>query len=192
MINPLEKLSEWLSQAKNHPEIIEPTAMTIATADTSGMPSARIVLLKSFDKAGMVFYTNGNSQKGQELAINPQAAILFYWMPLKRQIRINGNVSPVSEAESNAYFASRSRGSQIGAWASQQSEALESYETLTNRTKTLEAEYKGKDIPRPPHWHGWRVSLNSIEFWQEGEFRLHQRERYTHHGHGWEHELLNP
>ena len=192
MTDPLPKIQHWLAEAANHPDITEPTAMTVATADETGFPSARIVLLKILDAQGAVFYTNANSQKGGELLVNPQASLLFYWMPLQRQIRISGPVTPTNEEESDAYFASRRRGSQIGAWASQQSEPLESYETLMQRIKALEAEYEGQEIPRPPHWHGWRVALRKVEFWQEGEFRLHHRELYTRHGSGWEMGLLNP
>ena len=186
------KIETWLEEAKAHPHIIEPTAMTLATADEHGFPSARTVLLKALDEKGAVFYTNGTSQKGKELAINPQASLLFYWMPLKRQIRISGVVEPVTEHESDAYFASRSRGSQIGAWASHQSAPLESYDALMQRTKELEAEFEGVEIPRPEFWHGWRVALNRVEFWHEGDFRLHRREVFTHKGSGWERELLNP
>ncbi len=189
---PIERMKQWLEDAANHPHIIEPTAMTLATAGKDGMPSVRTVLLKGFDEKGVVFYTNANSQKGKELAINPQASLLFYWMPLKRQIRVTGAVTPVIGAEADEYFASRSRGSQIGAHASDQSTELESYDTLTARTKKLEVEFEGKDVPRPEHWHGWRVRLRQIEFWQEGNFRLHERELYVNKGKGWEHTLLNP
>lgn len=192
MTDIVAKIEQWLADAKAHTEIIEPTAMTLATADEEGAPSARTVLLKGLDSTGAVFYTNANSQKGQELAINPQAALLFYWMPLKRQIRISGNVSPVMGDEADDYFASRRRGSQIGAHASDQSAPLESYEALMERTKQLEAEFDGTDVPRPAHWHGWRISLNRVEFWQEGDFRLHQREVYVPTGSGWEKTLLNP
>ncbi len=188
----LQKIESWLEQAKQHDHIIEPTAMTLATAGLDGFPSARTVLLKAIDEQGAVFYTNGNSQKGLELAINPQASLLFYWMPLKRQIRISGTVTAVSEHESNEYFASRSRGSQIGAWASHQSETLESYEALMQRTKEYETKFEGQEVPRPEYWYGWRVSLNRVEFWHEGEFRLHHRELYEREASGWKHTLLNP
>ncbi|MDG1286677.1 MAG: pyridoxamine 5'-phosphate oxidase [Rickettsiales bacterium] len=189
---PIDRIQQWLKDAADHPQIDEPTAITVATASKDGMPSVRTVLLKGFDKTGIVFYTNAQSQKGQELSINPQASILFYWMPLKRQIRISGNVTPVIGEEADAYFASRRRGSQIGAHASDQSAPLESFETLMTRTKALETEFNGAEVPRPEHWHGWRVALSQIEFWQEGDFRLHERELYTNKGSGWEHTLLNP
>lgn len=192
MSNIVEKIEEWLADAKAHPHINEPTAMTVATADANNFPSARTVLLKGLDEKGAVFYTNGTSQKGQELAINPQASLLFYWMPLKRQIRISGAVTIVSDAESDAYFASRRRGSQIGAWASDQSSPLASYESLMQRTKEFEAKFEGKDVPRPEYWHGWRVALSRVEFWNEGDFRLHERETFTREGNDWKRELLNP
>lgn len=192
MSDVVAKIEEWLADAKAHPEITEPTAMTVATANADKFPSARIILLKGLDEKGAVFYTNANSKKGQELLINPQASLLFYWMPLGRQIRISGAVTPTTDTESDAYFSSRRRGSQIGAWASDQSAPLASYEALMERTKEYEAKFEGQDVPRPEHWHGWRVALSRVEFWQEGEFRLHRREVYTREASGWKHELLNP
>lgn len=190
--DPIEQVNLWLEDAAQHPAITEPTAMTLATADAHGFPSARTILLKGFDAKGAVFYTNSNSQKGQELIINPQACLLFYWMPLQRQLRISGDVEKVSDPESDAYFQGRRRGSQIGAHASHQSEPLENYETLKARVREKEKEFEGDVIPRPAHWFGWRVSLNRIEFWQEGEYRLHQRYLYQHKGSGWEFTMLNP
>lgn len=190
--DPLSKMQQWLAEAKAHPQISEPTAMALATSDERSMPSVRIVLLKGLDENGVVFYTNNESQKGRELTVNPQASVCFYWMPMQRQMRVSGQVTPVSTQEADVYFAGRRRGSQIGAHASQQSQPLESFETLIQRTKALEEEYEGKEILRPQHWSGWRISLQRIEFWQEGEFRLHEREVYLRGAKGWQHSLLNP
>lgn len=189
---PFERIAEWLEEAKQHPELKEPTAMSVATADAAGMPSVRTLLLKGLDSRGLEFYTNNESRKGHELQANPQVCINFYWMPLGRQIRARGKVERVTEAESDAYFASRRRGSQIGAWASDQSRPLDAYRTLEERVAELERKYSGQSVPRPPHWYGWRLVPDEIEFWQEGEFRLHRREYYTRQGEGWKKIMLYP
>ena len=191
--DPIARLEQWLEDAKQHPQITEPTAMSLATSTPDGQPSVRIILLKGLDKRGAVFYTNSGSQKGQELSINPKASLCFYWMPLGRQVRLSGPISPVSDKEADAYFASRRRGSQIGAWASDQSKPLESREVLEKQIAHFTEKFDGETIARPPHWSGWRLAPREIEFWQEGEFRLHTRERYRKQASGgWAIELLNP
>lgn len=189
---PFDRITHWVEEAKQHPQIAEPTAMSVATVDAEGMPSVRTLLLKGLDIRGLEFYTNNQSRKGQELQANPKVCINFYWMPLGRQIRVRGPVTPVSTAESDAYFASRRRGSQIGAWASDQSRPVESHEILMQRVAEYEKRFEGKEVPRPPHWYGWRLNPQEIEFWQEGEFRLHHREYYHRSGEGWEKVLLYP
>jgi pyridoxamine 5'-phosphate oxidase len=188
----LEQFRQWLEEASNHPHISEPTAMCLATADSHGLPATRIVLLKGYDERGFVFYTNYEGAKSVELKANPQASLLFYWMPLMRQVRIAGAVEAVSATESDTYFATRPRGSQIGAWASLQSQPMEGRETLLARIAEFERKFEGKEVPRPPHWGGWRVVPQSLEFWQEGEFRLHERVRYLPTAEGWQPSLLFP
>lgn len=166
--------------------------MTLATATATGAPSARIVLLKAYDERGFVFYTNFTSRKGAEFLENPKAALVFYWAPLDKQVRIEGTLSPVSDAEADAYFASRERHRQAGAWASLQSQPLDKRETLLARVEEIEAQYKGRDIPRPPHWTGMRLAPQRIEFWHQRDARLHDREVFTRSGQGWEHTLLYP
>lgn len=192
MQQPFKQFSEWFEQAKNTPAIKDTTAMCLATATPDGVPSARMVLLKDFDEQGFVFYTNLESRKGGELAANPQAALVFYWAPLDKQIRIEGALKPVSDAEADAYFASRPRQSQIGAWASHQSRPLDSTATLVKDVALLNAKYVGRDVPRPPHWSGFRLVPHRIEFWQQGEFRLHEREVYELSQQGWESRRLYP
>ncbi len=190
--DPIARFSEWLEEARAERSIPEPTAMTLATATKDGAPSARIVLLKAHDGNGFVFYTNLESRKGEELAANPRAALCFYWAPLLRQVRIEGGVTPVSDAEADAYFTTRDRNKQAGAWASKQSRPLASRPQLVTGVSKVEADYDEKSIPRPPFWSGWRLKPEHIEFWQEGEFRLHQRDLYTRDGSGWKHTLLYP
>jgi pyridoxamine 5'-phosphate oxidase len=191
-VDPIARFAQWLEAARRHAGIIEPTAMCLATADAKGKPSARIVLLKDFDERGFVFYTNLESRKSEELKANPQAALCFHWMPLMRQVRIEGNVEPVSDAEADAYFASRPRESQIGAWASRQSRPMDDRETLAQTVAQYDKQFAGKNVPRPPFWSGWRVIPESIEFWQQGEFRLHERELFTRQGKGWKVITLYP
>lgn len=191
MDDPIKKFAAWFGEAQTA-GIKEPTAMTLATATASGMPSARIVLLKAYDERGFVFYTNLTSRKGQEMIENPHAALMFYWPALDKQIRIEGLLSRVSDAEADAYFATRERHRQAGAWASLQSQPLDARETLLRRVDEIEAKYAGKDIPRPPHWSGTRLAPTTIEFWHQRDARLHEREVYTKSSHGWSHSLLYP
>lgn len=172
----------------------EPTAMTLATADPSGRVSARTVLLKDVDPDGFVFYTNTLSRKGAQLAGNPQAALLFLWKGVRRQVqvRIEGAVTPVSDAEADAYFAGRPRDSQIGAWASEQSQLLDSRDTLLQRVASFNAKFEGQPVPRPAHWSGYRVAPDCIEFWYGGEHRLHDRFRHRWVDGAWVEERLYP
>ena len=153
--------------------------MSLATVDSAGLPDVRMVLLKGADERGIVFYTNAESDKGRELAENPRAAALFHWKSLRRQVRFRGAIGPASEAESDAYFSSRARQSQLGAVASQQSRPLESRATLEQAVEALDRRYAGQDVPRPPHWHGYRLTPTTIEFWRDGAFRLHDRIRFS-------------
>ena len=192
MSDPIAKFKEWLGDAVRHTGIIEPTAMCLATADKDGQPSARMVLLKAVDKSGFIFYSNLESRKGAELKQNPKAALCFYWMSLFRQVRVEGTVEEVSAAEADDYFATRPRDSRIGAWASKQSSPLSDHETLVREMEEYTEKFEGKDVPRPPYWSGWRVIPDSIEFWQQGDFRLHDREVYTRAGQGWKMTRLYP
>ena len=173
-MDPLELFTEWYEKAKTN-EINDPNAMSLATADKNGMPSVRMVLLKGFDTNGFVFYTNLESRKANEFKSNPNVAVCFHWKSLQRQVRIEGNVSQVSDEEADEYFNSRARLSRIGAWASVQSQTLKSRDYLLTRLKTFEEKYNGETIPRPTHWSGNRIKAKRIEFWQDGEFRLHDR-----------------
>jgi len=189
----LETFRELLQQATTAGDP-EPTAMTVATVGKNGRPSARTVLLKGFDQRGFVFYTNFESRKGRQLAANPQAALLFHWKTLRDgvQVKIEGTVEPVSAAEADAYFASRPRDSQIGAWASRQSQTLESREILEGRIAEYEQKFAGADVPRPPHWSGFRVVPELIEFWYGAKFRLHERHRYERLDGAWHRRMLFP
>jgi len=172
----------------------EPTAMTVASVDPDGRPSARTVLLKAHDERGFVFYTNLRSRKGRELAHNPHAALLFHWRHMRNgvQVRIEGRAEPVSAQEADAYFASRPRGSQLGAWASDQSETLPDAATFERRLDQIEARYAGGPVPRPPHWSGLRVVPDRIEFWYGAEFRLHERWMYELVEGQWRKRMLYP
>lgn len=172
----------------------EPTAMTVATIGRNGQPSARTVLLKHFDERGFVFYTNFDSRKGRQLAANPQAALLFHWKMIREgvQVKIEGTVEPVTLAEADAYFASRPRASQIGAWASLQSQPLDSRETFEARIAEFEREYDGVPVPRPPHWSGFRVVPERIEFWYGARYRLHERQCYQRSQGQWHKRMLYP
>ena len=172
--NPFTQFKEWFDQALNA-EILEPNAMMVATTTTQGKPSARMVLLKDFDERGFVFYTNYNSQKAQELAENPQAALVFWWAELQRQVRICGWVVKVSDEESDKYFYSRPFSSRLGAWASNQSEVIENREVLEQQLEELQQKYYNKDVPRPPHWGGIRVIPAENEYWQGRSSRLRDR-----------------
>jgi pyridoxamine 5'-phosphate oxidase len=189
--NPIAQFQSWFDAAVAA-ELPEPNAMTIATATPDGMPSARVVLLKDVDDRGFVFFTNYNSHKGQELMANPQAAIVFLWKELERQVRIQGRVEKIAPAESDAYFYSRPPGSRLGAWASNQSEVVASREVLDQQLADLEAKYANQEIPRPEHWGGFRVMPTMIEFWQGRSSRLHDRLRYRRIGEAWVIDRLSP
>jgi pyridoxamine 5'-phosphate oxidase len=189
--DPLDQFESWVSEAKRA-GVEVPEAMTLATADAEGSPSARMVLLKGADEDGFVFYTGYGSRKAGELEENPRAALVFYWRPLGKQVRVEGTVELVPEGESAAYFATRPRGSQLAAWASHQSRPLESREELERRYQELEREYEGREVPLPPDWGGYRLRPDAIEFWEHRESRLHDRIRYTRARAGWRHELLAP
>ena len=190
--DPVAQFRAWFEEALAA-NLHEPNAMTLATATPDGRPSARVVLLKGFDERGFVFYTNYKGRKARELEANPYAALGFYWGELERQVRIEGRVNRLSEEESDAYSASRPRGSRLGAWASEQSRPVESREVLEARLRALEKEYEGRDIPRPPFWGGYRVEPEAVEFWQGRENRLHDRLVYRRLGDGgWEIERLQP
>ncbi|KAB7628409.1 pyridoxamine 5'-phosphate oxidase [Alkalilimnicola sp. S0819] len=187
----LSRIQELLAQA-GELDLNEPTAMTLATAGADGRPTARIVLLKQADERGFVFYTNSRSRKGRNLAENPWAALCLFWQPLMRQVLIEGRVEPVSEAESDAYWAHRPRSSQIGAWASEQSEPLADRETLERRTAEFEQRFAGVAVPRPPHWGGYLLRPELIEFWVSRPGRLHERQRYTLVDGAWQQSLVYP
>jgi pyridoxamine 5'-phosphate oxidase len=172
--------------------VFEPTAFSLATVGPDGRPSVRTVLLKAADDRGFVFYTNTRSRKGREIAATGRVAMVFWWGPIHRQVRIEGPVEPVTAAEADAYFASRARGSQIGAWASNQSSTLLSREALLDAVKDVEAKYGTGPVPRPPHWSGYRVRPDIMEFWYGREDRLHERVQYMLEGNGWVERILSP
>ena len=189
--DPFELFPVWLAEAEET-EPNDPNAMQVASVDGDGLPDVRTVLLKGFDRRGFVFYTNYESAKGQQIIEAGKAALVFHWKTRARQVRARGAVEIVSDEEADAYYRSRPRGSRIGAWASEQSRPLESREALLERTAALEAEYEGRDIPRPPHWGGLRIVPSQIEFWQDGEFRLHDRVVFVREGERWRGQRMNP
>jgi len=182
--NPFSQFEKWFKEAEIAVPIL-PTAMTLATVGMGGVPSARVVLLKDFDEQGFVFYTNYESPKGKDLDQNAIASLCFYWSELGRQVRITGTVSRTSREESEAYFHSRPVDSQLGAWASNQSEVISSRAVLEARMEELVRKYAGRQIPLPPYWGGYRVAPSVVEFWQGRPSRLHDRLRYTRHEHEW-------
>ncbi len=190
--DPVTQFRAWFEEALSA-NLHEPNAMTLATATPDGRPSARVVLLKGFDERGFVFYTNYNGRKARELEANPHATLAFYWGELERQVRIEGRATRVSDGESDAYYASRPRGSRLGAWASEQSRSVVGREALESRLRALEREYEGQNIPRPPFWGGYRVEPDVFEFWQGRENRLHDRLVYRRGDDGrWKVERLQP
>lgn len=189
--NPFVQFAAWMTEALEA-ELPEPSAMTLATVDPDGRPSARIVLLKGFDDDGFTFFTNYESRKGRELSANPNCAIHFFWSGLERQVHIEGQAERLSREDSEAYFRTRPEESRIGAWASKQSTTLSSREELEARFQELLAEFKGKDIPLPPTWGGFRVVPVRFEFWQGRPSRLHDRIRYTLTADNWAIERLSP
>lgn len=189
--NPIARFRDWLAEAEAG-EPNDPNAMALATADADGHPSVRMVLLKGLSDAGFAFYTNLESRKAGELAANPHAALLFHWKSLRRQVRVEGPVEPVSDAEADAYFASRGRSSQLGAWASDQSRTLADRGTLEARLDEVKVRFGDGEVPRPPHWSGYRVVPQRIEFWSDGDARLHHREVFGREGGGWTMRLLHP
>lgn len=190
--DPLTTFQSWFDDAKQL-DTPNPNAMTLATVDPDGKPSARIVLLKDIDDRGAVFYTNKAARKGRSLAENPHAALVFFWDELGRQVRLEGSVSEVSAEESDAYFATRPRMSQIGAWASNQSDPAENRAELDAAVEAVEKRFADQDVPRPPHWGGYRVALERIEFWQGHPFRLHDRVLYSRDASGnWTSQRLYP
>jgi pyridoxamine 5'-phosphate oxidase len=182
---PFEKFKNWFEKACATKEIVEPTAMCLATVGENLAPSSRMVLLKKFNEKGFCFFTNFNSRKGGELKKNSNVALCFYWGILGYQIRVEGSVEEVSTQEADDYFASRRRESRIGAWASKQSSEMKNWSEFEERIKQFEKEFEGKEVARPPFWSGYRVVPKRIEFWEEGDFRIHHRKVYERAGDGW-------
>ena len=189
--HPLQLFDQWFAEARaNEPN--DPEAMALATADRDARPAVRMVLLKGHGSEGFVFYTNEQSAKGEQLRENPRAALLFHWKSLRRQVRIEGDVERVSSEQADAYFATRSRDSQLGAWASDQSRALESRQLFEQRYEEMKHRFEGQPVPRPPHWGGYRVIPERIEFWTDRPHRLHERRLFVRGGDGWTEGLLYP
>ncbi|WP_010185937.1 pyridoxamine 5'-phosphate oxidase [Sphingomonas sp. PAMC 26605] len=189
--DPFQLFDTWYAEARAS-EINDSNAMALATADADGRPSSRMVLLKGHGPDGFVFYTNHGSRKAGELDANPHAALMFHWKSQRRQIRIEGSVARATDAESDAYFASRGRDSQLGAWASDQSRPLDDRATFEARFAEMQAKFEGQDVPRPPFWGGYRVTPAVIEFWQDRAHRLHERRVFTRSRDGWAEGLLYP
>ncbi len=190
MIDPILQFADWLDAAKRS-GLAEPTAMALATADKTGFPSVRMVLLKGADKRGFVFYTNLGSPKASDLAENPRAELCFYWPP-DRQVRVRGDIVPVSTEEADAYFATRPRISQLGAWASHQSKPLGGYAELERAVAAFTLKFGFSAVPRPPFWSGYRLVPSQMEFWEQKPFRLHRRVRFYLGGEGWEEQPIYP
>jgi pyridoxamine 5'-phosphate oxidase len=194
LAEPFERFAEQLAAARavGADRLPEPTAFALGTVGDGGKPSVRIVLLKAVDERGFVFYTNYESRKGRELLANAQAAMCFHWQPLERQLRVEGVATPVGAEEADAYFASRARGSQLGAWASYQSQVMERPDQLEVRVREMERRFEGGPVPRPPHWSGFRIVPERIEFWHGMPSRLHERRLYLREADGWRVETLYP
>ena len=192
--DPIARFTAYLEQAKRVDRAVlpEPTAFCLATVGADGQPSARMLLLKAVDASGLVFYTNHHSRKAGELLATRKAAMCFHWQPLEVQVRVEGVVSTVSDAEADAYFASRPRGSQIGAWASEQSRPMQHADDLERRVAEFDQKFAGGPVPRPPHWSGFRLTPAVLEFWRSMPSRLHVRERYTRKDAAWRIERLFP
>lgn len=190
-VDPIALFQVWMDDAVAAGAPM-PEAMTLATADSDGRPAARIVLLRGVDGAGFRFYTNRDSRKGAQLAANPRAALVFHWQPPGRQVRVEGRVGQLDDRESDAYFAGRPRESQLGAWASDQSRPLDSWQALMDSLAQAEQRFGDGPVPRPPHWGGYLLEPDAIEFWEHGEARLHRRRRFTRGDAGWQQQLLAP
>lgn len=190
--DPIARFRRWYADAVRHPDIPQPEAMALATADRRGRPAVRVVLLKHVDADGFVFYTNADSRKGRELSDNPYAAAVFHWGPLGRQVRVEGRVTRVSDAEADAYWATRPRESQLGGAASAQSAPIASRAALLARYRAVARRYRGQPVPRPPHWTGFRIAPAVIELWTLRPFRMHDRERFTRTRAGWRVARLQP
>jgi pyridoxamine 5'-phosphate oxidase len=191
MTDPCQLFELWFAEAQAS-EINDPEAMALATVDEHGRPAVRMVLLKGHSPTGFVFYTNEQSAKGDQLAQNPRAALLFHWKSLRRQVRAEGPVERVPDADADAYFATRARDSQLGAWASDQSRPLDSRETFERRFEEVKNRFEGQDVPRPPHWRGYRVVPEHMEFWSDRPYRLHERRLFVRDGDSWTEGLLYP
>ncbi|MFL5619503.1 MAG: pyridoxamine 5'-phosphate oxidase [Gemmatimonadaceae bacterium] len=194
LLEPFDRFTTLLGAAREvgTERLPEPTAFALATVGDGGQPSVRILLLKDVDERGFVFYTNYASRKGSELLAHPLAAMCFHWQPLERQVRVEGRAVPVSDEEADAYFASRPRGSQLGAWASRQSMPMEHPDALDERVREMESRFAGREVPRPPHWSGFRLVPARIEFWHNMPSRLHERLVYSRSGDGWRTAVLYP
>jgi pyridoxamine 5'-phosphate oxidase len=189
--DPFDLFDAWFAEAKAS-EPNDPEAMALATAGADGVPGVRMVLLKGHGPDGFIFYTNDNSVKGRQLAENAQAALLFHWKSLRRQVRVAGRVERVADAEADAYFATRGRDSQLGAWASEQSRPLDSRDLFERRYQDAMQRFEGQPIPRPPHWGGYRLIPRALEFWSDRPHRLHERRLFTRVEGGWDEGLLYP
>ena len=189
--NPIDLFNKWFAKAKEN-EINDPNALALATSDKNYQPTVRMVLLKDYDNQGFVFYTNFNSRKGTDLKNNKKASMCFHWKSIRRQIRIIGTVEKVSDNEADKYFSSRPYKNKISAWASSQSEVLEKREDLLIKFNEFKKKYPSNDVPRPPHWSGWKLAPSEIEFWNDGEGRVHERLNYKFLSGKWFKELLNP
>lgn len=190
--NPITFFSKWFDLARSQKEIPLPEAFCLSTVSQENQADGRMLLLKDFDEKGFVFFTNFHSVKGQSLAKNPSGAMTFYWEPLHLQVRIRGSVQEVISHEADEYFSSRPRESQLGAWASEQSQVVASMQELETRFESVKKQYEGENVPRPPHWSGYRLAPNAIEFWEERPSRLHERVLYTFQNNSWKYVRLYP